>query len=106
MFSLQRPSPQAKCASSISSSYVPGAWLAKSAEAVWSASAVGQTGGGPGVWAGSWGDGAAVWGVSGREGGAKERTSGGTGPGGGGAPPTRPLFLADRGGPGGPGGEL
>ena len=32
MFSLQRPSPQVKCAFSISSSYVPAGWCAKSAD--------------------------------------------------------------------------
>ena len=41
-----RPSPQVKCASSISSSYVPAGWRAKSADGVSSASGVGATGGG------------------------------------------------------------
>src|SRR3954449_4900259 len=81
MFSLQRPSPQAKCAFSISSSYVPAGWFAKSADGVLSASGTGATGGVAGLLSVSCGDGSALCAMSPTNGVSKCTTFAGTGTG-------------------------
>src|SRR4051794_1764395 len=81
MFSLTRPSPAQKWASSISSSYVPGGWWAKSAEATVSASGMSTTGGVAGLLSVSTGLGSALCAMSVRNGVSKCSASSGTGTG-------------------------
>ena len=100
MLSLQRPSPQLKCAFSISSSYVPRGWLAKSADAVVSRSGVGKTGGVAGLLSLSCADGSALCAMSVRNGVSKYRPSARTGTGAAVSPsprgPGAPAWWARR----------
>src|SRR5215218_93049 len=106
MFSLTRPSPAQKCASSISSSYVPAGWLAKSADAVSSSSGLGAVGGVDGLWSRSAGLGSALCAMSVRKGVSKWSASAGTGTGLARSPSTSPLLVTYCGRPFGPGMNL
>ena len=107
MFSLHRPSPQAKCAASISSSYVPAGWCVKSADGVSSASGAGATGGVAGLLSLSCGDGSALCAMSVRNGVSKRSTLLGTGTGAARLPSTRPVLVTYCGSPrAGPGMNL
>ncbi len=93
MFSFTRPSPAMKCMPSISSSYVPAGWLAKSVDAVVSASGRGATGGVAGLWSVSCRVGSALCAMSVRNGVSKCSVSAGTATGFARSPSTRPDLV-------------
>ena len=78
---------------------MPAGWLAKSADAVVSASGVGATGGVAGLWSVSCGAGSALWAMSVRNGVSKCVTLAGTGTGLARLPSTRPVSVTYCGSP-------